>query len=279
MYAALKLRGDGFDVTTSSTEVHRLTYNVYNDERVDEKFDIKAWVCVSDQFDIVKVTKTLIEAAGGSSYNGNALDLLQTELKDKLMRKKFLIVLDDVWIDNSYSRQWKTLQKPFQFGKEGSKVLVTTRNDTTADVVKTVPAYKLRLLSDTDYNNGVKELGALANIHESLHIHQLENILDGAQALEARIADKKHLKGLYLTWSYSHSYIDDSQDILNNLKPHRNLRKLSINEYKDFANPVRLHGTPPCIASLVKKMMKSTMGNSRQSLSSQVGNEGAEDFG
>ncbi|KAL4394892.1 hypothetical protein AHAS_Ahas02G0197400 [Arachis hypogaea] len=123
---------------------------VYNDERVDEKFDIKAWVCVSDQFDIVKVTKTLIEAAGGSSYNGNSLDLLQTELKDKLMGKKFLIVLDDVWIDNSYSRQWKTLQKPFQFGKKGSKVLVTTRNDTTADVVKTISAYKLSLLSEKD---------------------------------------------------------------------------------------------------------------------------------
>ncbi|MED6149552.1 hypothetical protein PIB30_063634 [Stylosanthes scabra] len=94
---------------------------VYNDAKVEGKFDIRAWVCVSEQFDIVK-----------------------------LMEKKFLIVLDDMWIDNSNSRQWKTLQKPFQYGKKGSKVLITTRNDTAADVVRTMKAYHLSLLSEKD---------------------------------------------------------------------------------------------------------------------------------
>ncbi|XP_057741913.1 putative disease resistance protein At3g14460 [Arachis stenosperma] len=121
---------------------------VYNDVRVERKFDTRAWVCVSDQFDIAKVTKTLIKAAESSSCNEDDLSLLQTGLKDKLMGKKFLIVLDDVWIDNS--RNWKSLQKPFQYGKKGSKVIVTTRNDNVADVVKTISAYKLGLLSEKD---------------------------------------------------------------------------------------------------------------------------------
>ncbi|KAL4394888.1 hypothetical protein AHAS_Ahas02G0197000 [Arachis hypogaea] len=87
-------------------------------------------------------------------------------------------------------------------------------------------------------NNQIKELGALANIQESLHVCQLENIEDGAQALEARIADKKHIRVLYLTWSSnSHSHIDDYQDILNNLRPHTNLRELSIKEYKGLTFP------------------------------------------
>ncbi|MED6149554.1 hypothetical protein PIB30_063636 [Stylosanthes scabra] len=94
------------------------------------------------------------------------------------------------------------------------------------------------IVSNHADNSQIKELGALANIHESLHIHQLENIMDGAQALEARMADKKHIRCLYLTWSSNnHSHIDDSQDILNNLRPHTNLRKLSIKEYKGLAFP------------------------------------------
>ncbi|KHN14858.1 Putative disease resistance RPP13-like protein 1 [Glycine soja] len=37
---------------------------VYNDENLKEKFDFdfKAWVCVSQEFDVLKVTKTIIEA-------------------------------------------------------------------------------------------------------------------------------------------------------------------------------------------------------------------------
>ncbi|MED6172210.1 hypothetical protein PIB30_047934 [Stylosanthes scabra] len=121
---------------------------VYNDARVEGNFDTRAWVCVSDQFDIFKVTKTLINATGGSSCNEDDLNLLQTELKNKLMGKKFLIVLDDLWSDTS--RHWETLQKPFQCGKKGSMVLVTTRDNNVANVVKTVPAHRLGLLSEED---------------------------------------------------------------------------------------------------------------------------------
>ncbi|XP_025635777.1 putative disease resistance protein At3g14460 [Arachis hypogaea] len=58
----------------------------------------------------------------------------------------------------------------------------------------------------------------------------LENVIDGDQALEARMAEKKNIRSLYLTWS-SDNDTADSQDIINNLRPHTNLRELSINEY------------------------------------------------
>ncbi|MED6151060.1 hypothetical protein PIB30_078696 [Stylosanthes scabra] len=75
-------------------------------------------------------------------------------------------------------------------------------------------------------NNGIEELGALANIQKSLRICQLENIIDGDQALEAKITEKKNIRCLDLTWS-SNGDMVDSQDILNNLRPHTNLRAIN----------------------------------------------------
>jgi hypothetical protein len=37
---------------------------VYKDERVKKHFDLKAWVCVSDEFDVFRVTKTILEEVG-----------------------------------------------------------------------------------------------------------------------------------------------------------------------------------------------------------------------
>ena len=35
---------------------------VYKDRRVVHCFDLKAWVCVSDEFDLVRITKTILKA-------------------------------------------------------------------------------------------------------------------------------------------------------------------------------------------------------------------------
>ncbi|XP_028224368.1 putative disease resistance protein At3g14460 [Glycine soja] len=127
-----------------------LARSVFNNENLKQMFDLNAWVCVSDQFDIVKVTKTMIEQITQESCKLNDLNLLQLELMDKLKVKKFLIVLDDVWIEDY--ENWSNLTKPFLHGKRGSKILLTTRN---ANVVNVVPyhivqVYPLSKLSNED---------------------------------------------------------------------------------------------------------------------------------
>ncbi|XP_057741563.1 putative disease resistance RPP13-like protein 1 [Arachis stenosperma] len=119
---------------------------VYNDEQVQQKFNVKAWVCVGEVFDVLKVTKTVVEKATSASCNMNDLDSFQQRLRTEVTGKRFLVVLDDMWT-NHYD-DWKTFLGPFQCGSQGGKILVTTRIDTVASMVKTIPAHNLSLLDD-----------------------------------------------------------------------------------------------------------------------------------
>ncbi|XP_057742147.1 putative disease resistance protein At3g14460 [Arachis stenosperma] len=125
-----------------------LAQMVYYDDKVNKNFDFRGWVCVSAEFDVVKVTKTIIEAITSNSCNLTDLNLLQLDLKEKLSRQKFFIVLDDVWNENY--EDWTKLLKPFQKGVKGSKILITTRSKKVAYVVQTVLPHELTPLSDED---------------------------------------------------------------------------------------------------------------------------------
>ncbi|KAM4072248.1 hypothetical protein ACB094_11G123700 [Castanea mollissima] len=119
--------------------------SVYNDHDVNRHFDMKAWIYVSDDFDIVRVTKAIILSVTSEPYDVNDLDLLQVKLKNILLGKKFLFILDDVWNENY--NNWTVLQSPFEFRALGSKVVVTTRNDGVSSLMGTTPSYKLKELS------------------------------------------------------------------------------------------------------------------------------------
>ncbi|CAL0314649.1 unnamed protein product [Lupinus luteus] len=119
---------------------------LYNDDELMKEINFKVWICVSEEFDIVKITQTVIEVATRGPCNTKDLSLLQEDLKDKLSGKKFFIVLDDVW---SHDRHiWNNFLTPFQYGAKGSKILVTTRSNDVASVVQSCPPYILNELSD-----------------------------------------------------------------------------------------------------------------------------------
>ncbi|XVF82068.1 hypothetical protein PTKIN_Ptkin16aG0013900 [Pterospermum kingtungense] len=78
----------------------------------------------------------------------NDLNSLQDKLKQNLLKKKFLLVLDDVWNEN-YSA-WLTLRPPFDAGESGSKILVTTRSSGVSSIMRTFSDYLLKCLSEED---------------------------------------------------------------------------------------------------------------------------------
>jgi Leucine-rich repeat (LRR) protein len=118
---------------------------VYNHSRVQERFGLKAWVCVSEDFSVSKLTKVILEGFGSKPDFDN-LDPLQLQLKERLRGKKFLLVLDDVW-EEDYA-EWDNLLTPLKCGAQGSKILVTTRNESVATVMRTVPTHYLKELTE-----------------------------------------------------------------------------------------------------------------------------------
>ncbi|CAA2980125.1 disease resistance RPP13 1 [Olea europaea subsp. europaea] len=121
---------------------------VYNNDRLKDVFDLKAWACVSDQFDALMVTKTILKQVSPGRYDDDDLNTLQVKLKQNLSNKKFLLVLDDVW--NEYYEDWDILKRPFLASKPGSKIIVTTRQHLVAKIMSHSPAYDLNVLSGTD---------------------------------------------------------------------------------------------------------------------------------
>ncbi|KAI9077505.1 hypothetical protein K1719_040527 [Acacia pycnantha] len=119
---------------------------LYNDVKVPQHFDLKAWACVSHDFNVLEVTKSLVESITSKVYDTKNLDFLRVELRNSLSNKKFLIVLDDLWNDN-YG-DWDDLITPFHSGRRGSKFIVTTRQSRVVEITHTFPVHKLSCLSD-----------------------------------------------------------------------------------------------------------------------------------
>ncbi|XP_052876709.1 putative disease resistance RPP13-like protein 1 [Gossypium arboreum] len=121
---------------------------VYNDASIQHHFHLKAWACVSDYFDVLRITKEILQSITSVSCNDNDLNIVQEKLQKELSGKKFLIVLDDVWNENYH--HWTVLQSPFKTRTQGSKIIVTTRNHGVSSTMGALHAHSLELLSADD---------------------------------------------------------------------------------------------------------------------------------
>ncbi|XP_062115673.1 putative disease resistance RPP13-like protein 1 [Humulus lupulus] len=121
---------------------------VYDDDRVQKYFELRVWITVSDEFDILKITKEIFEGVTTNKCGTENFDELRRKLKEALRGKKFLFVHDDVW-NESYSL-WDTLKSSFESGANGSKILVTTRSTIVASTMATGQVHYLQTLLNED---------------------------------------------------------------------------------------------------------------------------------
>ncbi|XP_047148180.1 disease resistance protein RGA2-like [Vigna umbellata] len=123
---------------------------IFKHERIINHFELRIWVRVSEDFRLKSVIKAIIEVASRHPCEDMDIEPLQIRLDDLLQRKRYLLVLDDVWIDELES--WSQLKYVLlSCGAKGSSILVTTRlPNTVAASIGTVPPHVLSRLSDND---------------------------------------------------------------------------------------------------------------------------------
>ncbi|XP_034709738.1 putative disease resistance protein At1g50180 [Vitis riparia] len=126
-----------------------LAKKVYNQRDVQQHFDCKAWVYVSQEF---RAREILLDIANHfMSLSEKEKEMRESELGEKLCEylkeKKYLVVMDDVWS----SEVWSRLRSHLPEAKDGSKVLITTRNKEIAlHATSQAFIYELRLMNDDE---------------------------------------------------------------------------------------------------------------------------------
>ncbi|VAI51988.1 unnamed protein product [Triticum turgidum subsp. durum] len=134
------------------------TQHLYNDKRIEGRFMVRVWVCVSTDFDVLNLTRQILRCIPAIEKEEHKctvetanLDQLQKSIAERLKYKRFLIVLDDIWKFSSES-DWKNLLAPFTKGEtKGSMVLVTTRFPSIAQMVKTTDPVELHGLEPNEF--------------------------------------------------------------------------------------------------------------------------------
>ncbi|CAN6476088.1 unnamed protein product [Victoria cruziana] len=100
---------------------------VFNDDRVEKHFEeCRWWICVSECLDAEDLARRMLQEVNESTSGPSGLNALCTTLNDVLSRKKFLLVLDDVW-DLEW---WK------------HKILITTRMETISEKISAAYMHK-----------------------------------------------------------------------------------------------------------------------------------------
>jgi hypothetical protein len=123
-----------------------LAQRIYNDERVKQCFELKAWVWASQQFDVAGITEEIIKKIKASTCPTKEPN---ESLMEAVKGKKLLLVLDDAW--NIEYNEWDKLLRPLRYVEPGSKIVVTTRDEDVAKVTLTViPSHRLNVISDED---------------------------------------------------------------------------------------------------------------------------------
>jgi hypothetical protein len=120
----------------------------YNDPEVKAHFEQRMWVCVSDPFDQCRVAKAIIQEIDPKILNNiTELQSLLCTISGLIEDKKFFLVLDDVWTEDS--SKWEPFRDALKCGAKGSRILVTTRKVGVAKMMASAPI-NLEVLSEED---------------------------------------------------------------------------------------------------------------------------------
>jgi len=126
-----------------------LAQMVFNDSKVEENFEERIWLSVNHDVNEINVLQSLLTSFGLKHEDrAENTDSLKHALKDTIQqKKKFLLVMDDVWSEKVW---YELLRAPLSHGASGSQILVTTRNVEVAIGMKAQHLHRVDKLQPED---------------------------------------------------------------------------------------------------------------------------------
>ncbi|KAH0777208.1 hypothetical protein KY290_008619 [Solanum tuberosum] len=109
----------------------------------------------------------------------------------------------------------------------------------------------------------LEDLGEAQNLYGSLSVLESQNVVERREAVKAKVKEKNHVEQLSLEWSESCS-ADNSQterDILDELRPHTNIKEVKISGYRGTKFPNWL--ADPLFLKLVQRDTWNNRGDGR----------------
>ncbi|KAJ6809042.1 putative disease resistance protein RGA2 isoform X2 [Iris pallida] len=186
-----------------------LAQYIFNDPRIVNHFgDSRMWIHVSHRFDVLEITRKMIESATrGECPRIESLDTLQAKLKEIFSRSnnQMFLVLDDLWCDEPTDRvQLEKLLLPLrEVGYKGSRVLLTTRTERVALLLGAKYIMPLKELEPEDCWSILKhyalgdarkatENAELAKVGEKI-VEKLKNSPLAAKMVGIQLENKVHV--------------------------------------------------------------------------------------
>jgi NB-ARC domain/Rx N-terminal domain len=126
-----------------------LAKRIFNDQRIQAEFKLKIWVCVSKEVRGVELLKGIIREVGGDHGAAHERSELVPLLQRLVQGKKFLLVLDDIW-EESRAIWDDLLRAPLMSGADGSRLLITTRDERVANGMRATKTHRVERLCDED---------------------------------------------------------------------------------------------------------------------------------
>ncbi|KAI0531419.1 hypothetical protein KFK09_000974 [Dendrobium nobile] len=119
---------------------------IYNDPRIHQYFHLRLWIYIYEDFYCMKLTREIYRSITNEPCDEDVgFDYLQDTIRKELMKfKRTFMVFDDAW--NEKHCQWDSLLVPFRSACIVN-ILLTTRNEKVADVMRTMNSFHLAMLS------------------------------------------------------------------------------------------------------------------------------------
>ncbi|KAK4427732.1 putative late blight resistance proteinR1A-10 [Sesamum alatum] len=107
-----------------------LARNLYSDPLIEDRFDTRAWVVVSQKYHMQEILTILVNSTtiDGGEVDMKSVDELAIRLHKNLKGRRYLIVMDDVWD----VKAWDDLKRFFPDDNNSSRVILTTRQSKVA---------------------------------------------------------------------------------------------------------------------------------------------------